>query len=475
MPARRYDLIVVGMGSGGMVAAGFAASLGLRVACVERDRLGGDCLWTGCVPSKALLASARAAHTIRTADRFGLAAVAGPLDTARVLERIRRVQGTIAAGEDSPARFEALGCELHRGAARLAGPHAVEVDGRTLDGRFILLCTGSRPRVPDIPGLAEAGFLTSETVWDLPRLPASVIMIGAGPVAIELAQGVRRLGVAATVLGRGPRALARDEPELAAALVGILRAEGVTVESGVAVDRVDRIDRADRAGGEKVVHAGGRSWRAQELLIAAGRVPNLDGLGLAEVGIDAGPAGVSVDDGYRTAVRSVYAVGDLAGRHQFTHTAGFEAARAVRNMFIPGRARRAFTVPWTTFTDPELAHVGLTAKEARAADGGDRRIAVWRRGLGTSDRALAEEHADGAVMIVTDRGRVVGAHVLAPSAGELIGELALAVERRLRLTDLAGVVHVYPTIAVAIQQLAGEAAAAGARRYVWPRPRRTED
>jgi len=460
-----FDLIVVGMGSGGMVAAAFAASLGLRVACVERDRLGGDCLWTGCVPSKALLASAKAAHTMRTAGRFGLTAVDPPIDTAAVFERIRRVQRTIAAGEDSAAHFEGLGCTLYGGSARVVAAHTVEVDGRRLEARYILLCTGSRPRVPAIPGLADAGFLTSETLWDLPRAPASLIVIGAGPVGIELAQGLGRLGVRTTVLGRGARALAADEPALVDALVGVLGAEGVAVESSVAIERISR----GRAG-EQVVHAGGTNWRAQALLVAVGRTPNVDGLGLAELGIRVGPAGVTVDGGYRTAVRSIYAVGDLAGRYQFTHSAGYEAARAVRNMFLPGRARRPFTVPWTTFTDPELAHVGMTAAQALAAGPADQ-VRVWRRGLERSDRALADEHAQGAVTIVTARGRVVGAHVMAPAAGELIGELALAVERRLRLADLAGVIHVYPTIAVAVQQLAGEAAVATARRYVWPRRR----
>ncbi len=445
-----------------MVAAGFAASLGLRVACVERDRLGGDCLWTGCVPSKALLAAAKAAHTMRTADRFGLQASEPAIDTARVLARVHRVQETIAAGDDSAAHFEAQGCTLYAGAARLDGPHSVLLDGaRRIEGRFILLATGSRPRVPDIPGLPESGFVTSETIWQLPRLPASMTVIGAGPIAIELAQAMRRLGVATTVLGRGARALARDEPGLVDTLVGLLRGEGVEIELGVAIERIGR----DR--GETVVHAGERSWRARGLLVAAGRTPNVDGLGLVELGIGVTADGVAVDGGYRTAVRSIYAVGDLAGRYLFTHSAGYEAARAVRNMFLLGRARRSFTVPWTTFTDPELAHVGLTEAQARAQVG-DRRVQVWRRPLTASDRALAEAHPDGAVEVVTARGRIVGAHVLAPGAGELIGELALAVERRMRLRELAGVVHVYPTIAVAVQQLAGDAALSSARRYVWP-------
>ena len=461
-----YDLIVVGMGSGGMVAADFAASLGLRVACVERDRFGGDCLWTGCVPSKALLAAAKAAHTIRTADRFGLRAAEPVIDTARVFARIRRVQRTIAAGEDSPARFEARGCAVYAGSARVRGPHAVEVDGRRLEGRYILLCTGSRPAVPDIPGLREAGFVTSETLWDRERAPASLVVIGAGPVGLELGQGLRRLGVAVDVLGRGPQALPRDEPDLVDKLLGVVRAEGVGVELGVAIDRVSM------AGGRKVVHCGEHTWRANELLIAAGRTANVAGLGLDDLGIRAGPDGVEVDGGYRTSVPSIYAVGDLTGRDRFTHAAGHAAARAVRNMFVLGRDRRPATVPWTTFTDPELAHVGLTeaAAHGRRADG----VRVWRRGLDANDRALAEAYPPGMVSIVTDRGRVVGAHVLAPAAGELTGELTLAVERRLRLADLAGVIHAYPTVAVSIQQLAGEAAIGAARRYAWPRRRRVD-
>ncbi len=462
-----YDLIVVGMGSGGMVAADFAASLGLRVACVEQDRFGGDCLWTGCVPSKALLAAAKAAHTIRTADRFGLPAGEPAIDTARVFARIRGVQRTIAAGADSPDRFAARGCAVHAGRARVCGPHAVEVDGRRLDGRYILLATGSRPLVPDIPGLAEAGFVTSETLWDLDRAPSSLVVIGAGPVALELGQGLRRLGVAVDLLGRGAQALPRDEPALVDILLGVLRAEGVGIELGVAVDRVSM------AGGRKVVHAGERTWRADELLIAAGRTANVAGLGLEDLGIRFGPDGVEVDGGYRTSVPSIYAVGDLTGRDRFTHAAGHAAARAVRNMFVLGRDRRPATVPWATFTDPELAHVGLTEAQAHARGRapGRRRpdVAVWRRGLEANDRARAEAYPPGAVAIVTDRGRVVGAHVLAPAAGELTGELTLAVERRLRLADLAGVVHAYPTVAVSIQQLAGDAALPAARRFAWPR------
>lgn len=456
-----HDLVVVGMGSAGMVAAQFAPRLGIKVACVEANRVGGDCLWTGCVPSKALLASAKAAHTMRHADRYGLSAVEPAVDTARVWARIHAIQRELAAGDDDPQRFRAAGVDVLVGApARLTSPTTVRVGDDELRTRFVLLATGSRPAVPPIEGLAEAGYLTSERIFELDRPPASLVTIGGGPIAIELAQGLGRLGVAVTVLERGPRILPRDEPELADRLLATLRAEGVDVQLEVAVDRV-----SVRAGGAaKTVHAGERSWTAAEVLVAAGRTPNVGGLGLEDVGVKVGARGIEVDGRMRTSVRSIYAAGDVAGRHRFTHAAGYEAARAVRNMFLPGSGGGDYLVPWCTFTDPELAHAGLTEAQARA-EHGDARVRVWRRDLARVDRAATDSATGGEVRIVTARGRVVGAHVLAPSAGELVGELALAIDRKLPLTDLASVVHVYPTIALAIQQIAGDAAYADAERY----------
>lgn len=457
----RYDLIIVGMGSAGMVAAEFAATLGVKVACAERDRVGGDCLWTGCVPSKALLASAKAAHTMRDAAAFGLPAVARTeLDTGQVWARIAAIQGAIAAADDNADRFRALGADVLEGAARLTSPTTVRVGEHEHVTRFVLLATGSRPALPSIDGLAAARPLTSERIFTLDRAPRSVVMLGAGPVCIELAQGLARLGVQATVLQRGPRILAREEPELAERLLARLRAEGVEVLTGIDADRVSV------GAAAKTVHADRRSWSAEEIFVGTGREPNVEGLGLAEAGVTLGPDGVVVDGALRTAVRSIYAAGDVAGRHRFTHAAGYEAARAVRNMFFPGSNGRPYLVPACTFTDPELAHAGLTEGQARA-EHGERAVRVWRRDLAHSDRARTDSAADGELRIVTAKGRIVGAHVLAPNAGELIGELALAIDRGLKLTDLATVIHVYPTIALAIQQLAGEASYASARRYRW--------
>jgi pyruvate/2-oxoglutarate dehydrogenase complex dihydrolipoamide dehydrogenase (E3) component len=453
--ATRYDLVIVGMGSGGMVAAEFAATLGLRVAVVERDRIGGDCLWTGCVPSKALLASAKVATLLRTADAWGLPALDEPrIDTSLVWKRIRAVQEQIAATDDSPERFRGLGVDLFFGEGRLAGPRAVEVGGRVLRTRYVLLCTGSRPATPPVPGLAEAGFLTSENIFELERAPASVVAIGGGPIAIELSQGLNRLGVPVTVLQRGTTVLPRDEPELVALLVRRLTDEGVDLRLDVDVQRVEVVD------GVKVVHGTqeGRParWEAQDLLVGVGRRPNLEGLGLAEAGIRVGPKGIEVDDRMRTNVASVYAAGDVAGRFLFTHAAGHEAIRAVRDMFFPGRGRVRSLVPWCTFTDPELAHAGMTQAEAREAHGDG--VKVWREDLSHSDRARAEGEPEGRIVAVCGPGgQLLGAHVLARNAGEMLHELAFVVNTGGRLTDLAGLIHVYPTLSTSVAQLASHA------------------
>lgn len=460
----RYDLVIVGMGSGGIVAAEFAAALGLRVAAVERDRIGGDCLWTGCVPSKALLAAAKVAQHMRTADRFGIAAVEPEIDLRRVWERIRAVQEEIATTDDSPERFESLGVELVRGEARLVGPNTVEVGDRLLEARFVLLCTGSRPAVPDLPGLREAGFLSSETLFELEDPPRSVVVIGGGPIAVELAQGLNRLGVRVTLLQRGDRLLPRDEPELTAIVAARLREEGVNVRFGVDTQSVE----AEQGRKAVLGTSNGQleRWEAEELLVAAGRTPTVDGLGLEEIGVDVGPRGIAVDKRLRTSVTSVYAVGDVAGRWLFTHSAGREAAAALRDMFFPGKAADIGLVPWCTFTDPELAHAGSIVAEAIERHG-ERTVEVTRVDLSHSDRARADGSDEGRIVLVAAGGKLVGAHILAPAAGELIHELALAIRQRLRVRDLGVMTHVYPTIATSVNVAGAEAAYRYAQRFGW--------
>ena len=464
--ASRYDLVIVGMGSGGMVGAEFASTIGLRVAVVERARVGGDCLWTGCVPSKALLASAKAAHIMRVADRYGLPSVDPiDIDTSLVWKRIRAIQQDLARTDDDPERFRAMGVEVITGQARVTGPNSVEIVGqdRVLETRFILLCTGSRPLAPPIEGLKEAGYLTSENVFEIERAPKSVVMIGGGPIAIEMAQGFTRLGIRTTVLQKDAGILPRDEPDLVATLTAMLRDEGVDLRVNVETERVVV------AEGRKIVYGAEAGepakWEAEELLVAVGRRPNVEGLGLDEVGVRIGRRGIEVDERMRTSVPSIYAAGDVAGRFLFTHSAGYEAVRAVRDAFYPGKGKVTDFVPWCTFTDPELAHAGLTVAEAEARYGDD--VEVWRMELAHSDRARAEGASEGAIVVVTAKGKLVGAHILAPSAGEMIHELAMAINEGMKLAELASLIHVYPTLSTGIGQLAGEAAFEGAKRLRW--------
>jgi pyruvate/2-oxoglutarate dehydrogenase complex dihydrolipoamide dehydrogenase (E3) component len=351
-----------------------------------------------------------------------------------------------------------------RGEARLLDPFTVAVGQRLLRTRFVLLCTGSSPVVLPLEGLDDAGYLTNETVFDLERAPASLTVIGGGPIAIELAQALHRLGVRVSVLEKADAVLGREQPELVAVLVRLLRAEGLDLETGVDVERVSV------EGGTKVVHGrrGGepRRWESDELMLAVGRRPNVAGLGLDDLGIETTAKGVVVDGRMRTSVPSVYAAGDVAGRYLFTHSAGHEAVRAVRDMFFPGRGGVDDLVPWCTFTDPELAHAGLTAAEARERHG-DEVVEVHRLDLSHSDRARAEGHSEGSVLVVTAKGKVVGAHVLAPGAGEVVHELALAISKGMKLSALAALIHVYPTLASTVGNLAVESAYTGARRLAW--------
>jgi pyruvate/2-oxoglutarate dehydrogenase complex dihydrolipoamide dehydrogenase (E3) component len=456
MSAYEFDLIVIGVGSAGMVAGDVAPKIGARTALVERHRVGGDCLWTGCVPSKALIASARAAHNMRDAARFGLTPATPDVDTGAVLARVRRIQHEIADTDDNPKKFVDAGVEMVYGDARLLDAHTVAVGDRRLTAKFILLATGSRPADPNIPGLDDAGYLTSETLFEQERAPASMLIVGGGPIAIEMAQAHHRLGVRVTVLQRAQRILPKDEPSLSDRLLDVLRAEGMDIQLGV------RIERAEAADGRKTLHGAvdgqPRSWSAEQVLVAAGRTPNVEGLGLDEAGIAHTPKGVTVDKNMRTTAESVYACGDVAGRYLFTHSAGAEAVAALRNMFYPLTKPAPDLIPWATFTEPELAHIGMTSDEAREKLGKSN-TKVFRWDLSHNDRARAEAATEGAIVVVTDaKFKVVGAHILAPAAGEMIASWTMAIQNELRVTpDFGNLVQVYPTLSTAFSQLAAEA------------------
>ena len=470
-----FDLVIVGMGSAGRTAAEFAARLDLSVAVVERARVGGARLWTGCVPSKALLASAKAAHTMRTADRWGLEPLEPKIDLTRVWRRVRGVQAQMAATDDNPQTFRDLGVELVQGEARVSGLDEVTVrtdDGhdRDLRTRFVLVCTGSRPRIPPIEGLDPERCLTTDSLFEVQEPPGTVAVVGGGPVGVEMAQALQRLGVQVILFQRAASLLPREEPSLVERLTQVLQREGVVVHCTADVHRIDHqptrtvITATVGHDGKKV------SVPVQGVLLAVGRTPRYDDLGLAELGVQTSDRGIEVDAAGRTSARTIYAVGDVTGRRPLTNTAAHEAVVAVRDMFFPGRGSTDAIVPWCTFTDPELAHVGLTVEAAEAAYGTD--TDVWRFDLDHNDRARTDAVTDGGMVVITGKGRVVGAHVLAPGAGDIIHELALAVNHQSKLEDLADLVRVYPTLSSAVGQLATEATYERAHRLRWLMKRR---
>lgn len=445
----RFDLVVIGGGTAGLVTAAGAAGLGARVALVERDRLGGDCLWTGCVPSKALIGSARIARAFREAGAFGLRPRDPEPDGARVLESVREVRARIQPHDD-PARFRAMGVEVVEGAARFLSPSEIAVDGgRRLRGRRFVIATGSRPAVPPIEGLEETGYFTNETAFDRASLPSSVAIIGGGPIGVEFAQAYRRLGVEVTVLEMADRLLPREEPELSARLTERLEAEGVRAHTGSAVTRVAR-----REGRAVLAPEGGQEVEAAEILVATGRRPNVEGLGLEEAGVRVGPEGIEVDDRLRTSRRHIFAAGDVTGGLLFTHIADHEARTVVQNALFPIRARISYdAVPWCTFTEPELAHVGWTEEEARERHGDA--VEAHLYDVGELDRAIADRAAVGLVkLVVGRRGRLLGGHILASGAGTMIVELALAMKHGVPVGELSKLVHPYPTMSEAVRRAA---------------------
>ncbi len=464
---RPYDLVVLGGGTGGLVSAMIAAGVGARVALVEEDRTGGDCLWTGCVPSKALIASAGLVHAMRTADRLGLAGHDPRVDLGRIMDRVRETQDRIAP-HDSPERLAAAGVEVIAGRGRFVGERVIEVAGRRLRFRRAIVATGSSAAVPPIPGLADADPLTHATVWDLRELPARLVVVGAGPIGCELGQAFARLGSAVTIVDVADRVLTREEPEASARLQAALAEDGVELRLSTAITRVRRV--AGAGGAVDVELADGVVLRADRVLVAAGRVPRTADLGLQSAGVQTDEGGaVVVDPTMRTTNRRIFAVGDVTGGPAFTHLAAHHARSATVGALFGLRRRADRTpVPWVTFTDPEVAHVGLT--EAQARDRWGDRVAVARSDYADLDRAVtAAAGRGGAVLVADGRGRLVGATLMGQGAGESIAEMAAWIGSGAKLERVSQVIHAYPTFAEAGARAADEHLR---RRFAAPSTRR---
>ena len=433
-----FDIAVIGAGSGGLSVAAAAAQFGQRVVLFEKAEMGGDCLNTGCVPSKALLAAAKQAQAFREAAKYGIAAIEPEVDFAKVMDHVHGVIATIAP-LDSQTRFEKLGVTVIRGEAKFTGATTLEANGETYTARRIVIATGSRAAVPPIQGLADVAFFTNETIFENRLLPQHLIIIGGGPIGMEMAQAHRRLGSEVTVL-EAFDPLAKDDPELAAIVLDALQAEGIRILARNAISAV----RA--TGGGIVAETAAGAIAGTHLLVAAGRTPNIEGLNLEVAGIAATAKGITVDKGLRTTNRKVFAIGDVAGGLQFTHVAGYHAGLVIRSALfgLPVTARGPESIPWATYTDPELAHVGLTEAEALKQHGDA--VTVTRWSFHDNDRAIAEGKPKGLVKVVSGkRGRILGASIVGAQAGDLIQPWVLAMENGLSLKAMAGTVAPYPT------------------------------
>jgi len=436
------DICVIGAGSGGLSVAAAAAGFGVPVVLIEKGRMGGDCLNYGCVPSKALIAAARRAADFATSAEFGVSAGKPKVDFLQVRDHVRRVVAAIAPN-DSKERFGGLGVRVIAGAARFKDAATVAVDNLEVKARRFVVATGSSPAIPMIPGLADTPHLTNETIFDLAECPEHLVVIGAGPVGLELAQAFRRLGADVTVV-EAAVPLAKDDPECAEVVLDQLKRDGVVIRLGVVVTRVGRTD-----GKIRVVIArgdGDETIDGTHLLVAAGRSPNVADLGLDAAGITYERRGIVVDKRLRTTNKRVYAIGDVTGGLPLTHVANYHAGLVVRHALfrLPVRVDHD-SIPWVTFTEPELAQAGLTEAEARKRN---HKVRILRWPYHENDRAQAERATRGHIKVVTTRrGRILGATIVGMNAGELIATWTLAISQRLNVRALAGSVVAYPTLA----------------------------
>ncbi|NJD69284.1 MAG: mercuric reductase [candidate division NC10 bacterium] len=447
-----FDLAVIGGGTAGLVTAAGAASLGVTVALIERDRLGGECLHTGCVPSMALTRSAKALHLMRRAADFGLNTPEVSFDFVKVRDRMRQVQQQVGK-HDSPERFKGLGVTLFSDQASFFSPTELKVGGERIAAKKVVIATGSRTAVPPIEGLEEVGFLDHVSALTLSHLPRSVVILGAGPIGIEFAQLFARFGVRVIVLEVVGQILPREEQEIAQALEAILRTEGIDIHTCTKAFRVEK------DGTQKLVHGEcsgvAVTFRAEEIFLATGRRPNVEGLNLEAAGVSYNSKGIIVDETLRTTARNIWACGDITGKLLFTHVAEYQARLVVRNALFPFKSKANYSaVPWCTFTDPEVARVGLTEVEAGEQFGN---VKVYRYSFGDLDRALCDGEAVGLIKLVcTPKGKIMGAHILGPQAGDLIQEVILAMRKGLPVGALAQTIHTYPTLAEGVRRAADQ-------------------
>ncbi|HEB49050.1 MAG TPA: FAD-dependent oxidoreductase [Desulfobulbus sp.] len=454
MASHDYDIGIIGGGAAGLTITAGAARLGARTLLIEKEPLlGGDCLHTGCVPSKTLIRTARVCHAIRQSSRYGLpAAEMGPVDFSRVAERIREVIARIQE-HDSVERFCRLGAEVRFGRPEFTDEHTILLDGERLSARTWVIATGSSPAPPRQEFLNRITCLTNRDLFTLPALPSSMIILGAGPIAMEMAQAFCRLGTTVDVVQRSGQILSKEDRDMADLVMAAMAEEGVRFHLDATV-----VDAGERGGRPRITiedREGARSTlEAEAVLLAQGRIANTDTLGLAEISLDHDGRGIAVDSRMRTNHRHIYAAGDVTGRYQFTHAAGYEGGIVVSNAIFRLPRKADYTwMPWCTYTDPELASIGMNEKRAAGAGIG---YTVWSEEFAANDRALTEGSGTGRLkMLLNEREKVIGVQIAGPRAGELISEWAVILGGRVKLSTLAGLVHPYPTLSEINKRVAG--------------------
>jgi pyruvate/2-oxoglutarate dehydrogenase complex dihydrolipoamide dehydrogenase (E3) component len=450
-PDGRYNLVVIGGGTAGLVTAAGAAGLGAKVALIERGLLGGDCLNVGCVPSKAILAASRYAATVRQAGQFGTACENISVDFSAVMQRMRKLRAGISP-HDSAQRFQQLGIDVYFGQATFVDSQTIQVATERLQFRNAVIATGGRAAAPSIPGLSTVAYLTNETIFSLTTLPKRLVVIGGGPIGCEMAQAFARFGAQVTLLENGSHVLSREDRDAAKVVQASLVRDGIEVLCGATILSVAEVDHQKRINIQ--IDSQQRSLESDAILLAVGRVPNVDGLGLETIGIDYDArAGVQVDDRLRTSVPHIFAAGDVCSKFKFTHAADFMARIVIQNSLFWGRAKASsLLIPWCTYTSPELAHVGLTQTEAEQLGN---EITTYTQRLSEVDRAILEGEEEGFVRVYCRRGRdqILGATIVASHAGDMISEITMAMKHRIGLKKIAATIHPYPTQAEAIRKI----------------------
>lgn len=460
-----YDLTIIGGGSAGLVLAVAGAKLGKKTALVEKHRIGGDCLWTGCVPSKALLKAAKVANYIQNADKYGISISEPKASWQRVMDYVRSTQQVIEEEQDNPERFREMGVDVIFGNGHFEAHDTFVVEDREsgetnqLKSKRYVITTGSRPLAPSIPGIEECEYLDSENVWELEELPDSLLVIGAGPIGIELGQAFHRLGSKVTIAQRSDRILTKEDTDVSEQMQAYLTSEDINIRLNTDITQVEK-----HGNGIKVTFSENTSASTNEnteevfdkILVAAGRAPNIEGLGLDEIGVEVGKNGIVVNDLLQTHVKNIYAAGDVIGHYLFTHVAAFQAQLLVRNFLLPVSKKIDYSVvPWTTFSDPEVARCGLTEEQARAQYGD---VDVFRLDQSDVDRAVAEGETSGFSKVITTKwlGKIVGVHLVGANAGEVVHEYVLAMQEGIPLRKLSSMIHVYPTYSTSVWRVAAK-------------------